>query len=96
MSVAGQNSFARPVRFAGAHGCADRGAGRRIASEEGLSLKAARVEVESDRERQGLARRHYRQDLRDPLSHDLTINTAELTIEAATEVVLAAVQQKLA
>jgi len=70
---------------------------RRIANEEGLSLKAGRAVVESsDRERKALARRHYHQDLRDPLSQDLTINTAELTIVAATEVVLAAVQQKLA
>jgi len=70
---------------------------RRIASDEGLSLKAARVEVEtSDRERRTLARRHYHQDLRDPLNQDLTINTAELTIEAATDVVMTAVQRKLA
>ena len=70
---------------------------RRIASEDDLSLKAARVEVEqSDRERRMLARRHFHQDLRDPLNQDLTINTAELTVEAATEVVLAAVERKLA
>jgi hypothetical protein len=70
---------------------------RRIASEEDLSLKAARAEVErSDRERRALARRHFQQDISDPLNQDLTINTAELTVEAATEVVLAAVQRKLA
>jgi len=70
---------------------------RRIAGDEDLSLKAARVEVErSDRERRTFARRHFHQDLRDPLSQDLTINTAELTVEAATEVVMAAVQRKLA
>jgi cytidylate kinase len=70
---------------------------RRIASEGDLSLKAARVEIErSDRERTTAARRQFGQDPRDPLNHDVTINTAELTIEAATEVVLAAVQRKLA
>jgi cytidylate kinase len=70
---------------------------RRIANEEGLSLKAGRAVVESsDRERKALARRHYHQDLRDPLNQDLTINTAELTIEAATDVVMTAVQRKLA
>ena len=70
---------------------------RRIASEEDLSLKAARAEVErSDRERRALARRHFKQDISDPLNQDLTVNTAELTVEAATEVVLAAVQRKLA
>jgi hypothetical protein len=70
---------------------------RRIASEANLSLKAARVEVEnSDRERRTLARRYFNQDLRDPLSCDMTINTAELTIEAAAEIIMAAVQRKLA
>jgi hypothetical protein len=70
---------------------------RRIASEGDLSLKAARVEVESsDRERRTLARRHFHQDVGNPLNQDLTVNTAELTVEAATEVVLAAVQRKLA
>jgi hypothetical protein len=70
---------------------------RRIASEEDISLKAARAAVEkSDRERRTLARRYFHQDVSDPLSQDLTVNTAELTLEAATEVVLAAVQRKLA
>ena len=70
---------------------------RRIASEGDLSLKAARVEVESsDHERRTLARRHFQQDVGNPLNQDLTVNTAELTVEAATEVVLAAVQRKLA
>jgi Cytidylate kinase-like family len=70
---------------------------RRIASEEDLSLKAARVQVErSDRERRTLARRHFNQELRDPLNQDLTINTADLTVEATTEVVLTGVQRKLA
>ena len=32
----------------------------------------------------------------DPLNFDVTINTAELTIEDATEVVLNALQRKLA
>ena len=70
---------------------------RRIASRENLSLKAARVEVESsDRERTRLARRQFGQNAADPLNHDVTINTAELTVEAAAEVVITALQQKLA
>ena len=70
---------------------------RRIASRENLSLKAARVEVErSDRDRTTLARRQYGQNARDPLNQDVTINTAELTVEAATEVVVTALQRKLA
>jgi hypothetical protein len=70
---------------------------RRIAGRENLSLKAARVEVESsDRERTRLARRQFGQDSAHPLSHDLTINTAELTVQAAAEVVMTALQGKLA
>jgi len=70
---------------------------RRIASRENLSLKAARVEVErSDRERARLTRRQFGQNAGDPLNQDVTINTAELTVEAATEVVITALQRKLA
>lgn len=69
---------------------------RRIANRDDLSLKAARVEVEkSDRERERVARRQFGQNPRDPLNHDLIINTAELTVEAATEVVVSALQRKL-
>jgi hypothetical protein len=70
---------------------------RRIASRENSSLKAARVEVEtSDRERTRLARRQFGQNARDPLNEDVTINTSELTVEAATEVVMTALERKLA
>ncbi len=69
---------------------------RRIASRENLTLKAARVEVEkSDRERARLVRRQFGKDSTDPLDHDVTINTANLSVEAATEVVLGALQGKL-
>jgi cytidylate kinase len=70
---------------------------RRIAADEGLSLKAARAKIESvDRGREHLVRRYFDQDVADPLNHDLTINTAELSLEQATEIVLAALRQKLA
>lgn len=69
---------------------------QRIASRGNLSLKAARVEVEqSDRERARLARRQYGQTAADPLNHDITINTTEMTVEAAAEVVVIALQRKL-
>jgi cytidylate kinase len=69
----------------------------RIAHEQHLSLDAARAQVETaDRDRARLVRHHFGQDVADPLCHDLTINTAELSIEAAAEVVLTALQQKLA
>ena len=70
---------------------------KRIASRENSTSKAARMEVEkSDRDRERAVRRQFGQDARDPLNHDLTINTAELTLEAATEVVMTALQRKLA
>jgi Cytidylate kinase-like family len=69
---------------------------RRIASRENLSLKAARDEVErSDRARTSFVRRQFGHNAVDPLNHDVTINTAELTVEAAAEVVLTALQRKL-
>ncbi len=70
---------------------------QRIAHEQHLSLPAARAQVETaDRERARLVRRHFGEDVATPLGHDLTVNTAELSIEAAAEVVLTALQQKLA
>ena len=69
---------------------------RRIASGDKMSLKAARLAVEkSDRERATLARRQYGQNVADPANQDLTINTAELSVESAAEIVLAALQRKL-
>jgi len=69
---------------------------RRIADKARLSLDAARVEIERiDRERVKSVRRHFGHDVTNPLSHDLTINTGAMNAEAAAEVVLTALQQKL-
>jgi cytidylate kinase len=68
---------------------------RRMADSERLSLAAARVEVERvDRERVKWVRRNLGHNVADPLSHDLTINTAEINVEAAAEVVITALQRK--
>jgi hypothetical protein len=69
---------------------------QRIADKARLSLDAARVEVErTDRERVRLARRHFGgQNVADPLSHDLTINTAAIDVETAAEIVITALQRK--
>ena len=70
---------------------------QRVATSGNLTLEAARAEIKiSDRERAKLAHRHFGQDPREPLNHDVIINTAELSIEAATEIVLTALQRKLA
>ena len=69
---------------------------RRIADKARLSLEAARVEVERiDRERVKSVRRHFGHDVTDPLNHDLIINTGAMNAEAAAEVVITALQQKL-
>ena len=69
---------------------------RRIASARQMSLKAAQMEVEnSDRERARVVRRQYGRDPHDPLNYDLIINTAELTVEAAAEIAVAALRHKL-
>jgi cytidylate kinase len=69
---------------------------RRMADSERLSLAAARVEVERvDRERVKWVRRNLGHNVADPLSHDLTINTAEINVEAAAGVVITALQRKL-
>jgi cytidylate kinase len=69
---------------------------RRVADKANCSLAAARVEVEkTDRERVKMVRRHFGQDVTDPLSHDLMINTAAISLEAAAEVVITALRQKL-
>ena len=69
---------------------------QRIADEAGLSLAAARVEVErTDRERVKLVRHSFGRDVTDPLSHDIIINTAAMKVEAAAEIVLKALQGKL-
>jgi cytidylate kinase len=69
---------------------------RRFADKANLSLAAARMEVQkTDRERVKLIRRHFGRDVTDPLSHDLMINTAAISLEAAAEVILAALREKL-
>jgi len=69
---------------------------QRLADKAHLSLDAARVEVEeTDRDRVRLIRRLFGQNVADPLSHDLTINTAAMNVEAAAEVIITALQRKL-
>ncbi len=69
---------------------------QRVAAKEGLTEAAARTEVENaDRQRAAFIRRHFQKKVDDPLDFDLIINTAELSAEAAAEIVLLALKQKL-
>jgi cytidylate kinase len=69
---------------------------RRIADKARLSLDAARVEVQrTDRQRVRLVRRQFGHNAADPLTYDLTINTAAINVEMAAEIVITALQRKL-
>jgi len=70
---------------------------QRIADKARLSLDAARDEIDKiDRDRVTLVRRHFGgQNVTDPLSHDLTINTGAISLDAAAEVVVTALERKL-
>jgi len=70
---------------------------RRIANHENLSLQRARGLIKkSDRERTRLAFKEYRGIVTDALNYDVTINTAELTVEDVTDIVLSSLRRKLA
>ena len=69
---------------------------RRLADKAHLSLGAARVEIERiDHERVKSVHRLFGRNVTDPLSHDLTINTAAMNAEVAAEVVIMALRRKL-
>jgi cytidylate kinase len=59
-------------------------------------LQRARNKIKkSDRERTRLALKEYHKNVTDPLNYDVIINTAELTVQDATEIVLNALKRKL-
>jgi cytidylate kinase len=69
---------------------------QRRAAEQGVTVAAARQEIQkADRERETFIRRHFRHEASDPLSHDLIINTGEMSAETVAEIILTALQQKL-
>ena len=69
---------------------------QRIAGKAHLSLASARMEVEkNDRERVKAIHHHFGLDVTAPLSHDIVINTAAISVEAAAEIVLTALQRRL-
>lgn len=69
---------------------------RRIAEQGQLSLAAAQAEIEkTDHARVRSMRRQFGRDVRDPLNHDLILNTAALSLEAAADVVIMALERNL-
>ena len=63
----------------------------RVAAARGTSLAAARAQVRtSDRARRTYLRRYYHVDLNDVDLYDLILNTRDLTVAAATDVLIQA------
>jgi cytidylate kinase len=69
---------------------------RRLATTEQMSLEAAREDAEkTDRERAEFVRKNFGRDVANPLHYDLILNTGEMSMEDATEIVLRALERKL-
>jgi hypothetical protein len=67
-----------------------------VAEHEGLGLDKARALVEKhDRDRAVFVQRCFQQEVAAPLNFDLVLNTGELTFEAAAEIVLVGLREKL-
>ena len=63
----------------------------RVAAAQGISMAAAQARIEnSDKHRRDYLRRNYRIDWDDPDLYDLIINTARVSLAAATAMILAA------
>jgi cytidylate kinase len=67
-----------------------------LASEENLSLDQARARVKAaDAERSAFIRHVFKKDAGSPLNHDIVINTGEISVESATQIVLGMLEKKL-
>jgi hypothetical protein len=68
----------------------------RMAEEEGISKAAALAKIRDiDAAREAFIWRTFKQRADSPLNYDLVINTAEVGIQAATDIVLEAISAKL-
>ena len=69
---------------------------QRMAERTGLALAQARAHVEKfDAERTGFVKGCFQRDATSPLNYDVTVNTGEISFEAAADLVLTALQCKL-
>jgi cytidylate kinase len=68
---------------------------RRIAGRDGIPERDARRHVDlADRERRDFVRRHFARDIDDAEVYDLVINTAHVTLDTATDIVVKAAMEK--
>jgi cytidylate kinase len=69
---------------------------KRMAEQMKLSLEEARLKVRKiDAERAAFVRKTFKKDAASPLNYDLIINTGEINIESAANIVLASIREKL-
>lgn len=69
----------------------------RLAEREGIAVEeATRRVAESDRARAAFYRKFWKVDCLDPRIHDITINTARISYELATELIVSAVRSSAA
>lgn len=69
---------------------------KRIAEMEKLTVREARMKIKQvDAKRAAFLWRVFKKDIGAPLNHDLVLNTGDITIEAASRIVLAALHEKL-
>jgi cytidylate kinase len=69
---------------------------QRIAANQKISIESALAQVQaSDRHRRNYLKRHYQVNWDDPNLYDLTLNTAKLSIQAASAIIQQALIQKL-
>ena len=69
---------------------------KRVMEQDGLSEEKARLHIQKlDTERAAFIHKTFRTDVHSALNYDLILNTAEISFEAATETVLAALKGKL-
>ena len=69
---------------------------KRVAEREKMSLDQARAKIQTfDNERSLFIRRTFKTDASAGLNYDLVINTDEITLESAVQIVLAGISEKL-
>jgi cytidylate kinase len=68
----------------------------RLSVNERLPVAEARAQIEKfDAEREAFARTWFQRESNSPLNYDLVLNTAELSLEAAADIAIGALENKL-
>ena len=69
---------------------------QRVAERKNLSPEQARSMIEQiEADRAAFIYKHFKKNAASPLNYDLTINTGEISLHSASEIILSALQMKL-